>query len=348
MIAYSHKENTYTPNPFVRIGLFALTFVLSILAFGLLCLMFYLGHSGGSIYVLCTIWAVLIYIALEWTVSKNGHFHSGIDDALLWVTVLFAAVGLTQAGDGMYNGWICLICGLLFLWGVVRFADRVMAVGCLLAFLGALCLSVSPLIAPLLMAAFSLSVYLAANGLQDDPRIGSYAPILQVLTYVSLLTLYGSLNDFAVREGGASLLHIELSAGLPFGWLFWTFTGFLPVLFLSLGILGRNRALIDCGLATLAATIVTIRYYYHLLPTEVAMTAGGVLLIGISYGLIRFLREPRGGFTSEELNPSSGSAVVESLVIAQAFGPKTALPPDQGGTTLGGGSFGGGGAGGTF
>jgi hypothetical protein len=103
------------------------------------------------------------------------------------------------------------------------------------------------------------------------------------------------------------------------------------------------------GLALIAAAIFTVRYYYHVLPAELAMIIGGCVLIGTAYGLIRYLRSPKYGLTSiasddphllEKLH-------IEALVLAETFQSVTAQPTATG-VRFGGGSGGGGGATGEF
>ena len=90
----AYPAGFYTPNPFVRIGLFILTCVIAIFSLGLVSLMFLSSGSEKTIGGLFLFFGVVIYVALEVMVSKN-HYRSGVDDALLWM----AAGGMRRAGD---------------------------------------------------------------------------------------------------------------------------------------------------------------------------------------------------------------------------------------------------------
>ena len=99
----------------------------------------------------------------------------------------------------------------------------------------------------------------------------------------------------------------------------------------------------------IAAIVFTVRYYYHILPAETAMVIGGILFIVLAYALIRYLHEPKYGFTYKEQDEPffMDKLNAESLVIAQTFsGPS--LPATDTGTQFGGGTGGGGGATGEF
>jgi hypothetical protein len=102
------------------------------------------------------------------------------------------------------------------------------------------------------------------------------------------------------------------------------------------------------GLLLVAAIVFTLRYYYHLLPAETAMVTGGIIFIVMAYALIKYLHEPKYGFTYKEQDDKffMDKLTVESLVIAQTFSAPQ-LPTDTG-TQFGGGSGGGGGASGEF
>jgi hypothetical protein len=110
----------------------------------------------------------------------------------------------------------------------------------------------------------------------------------------------------------------------------------------------KDPVLLRTGLLLIAVMIWTIRFYYHVMPIEIAMIAGGILITGISYILIRYLKNPRQGFMYKETKEGLpiGKLQIEALVINQSFAmPQT---PEVSGTRFGGGSGGGAGAGGDY
>ncbi len=99
------------------------------------------------------------------------------------------------------------------------------------------------------------------------------------------------------------------------------------------------------SLFPIAATVFTIRHYYPVLPTEMALTLGGIILIGIAWNLLRYLRSPKFGFTAEaDQQDLSGRRQAEALLIAGM----TTQPHASGTTEFHGGTGSGGGAGGQF
>ena len=121
------------------------------------------------------------------------------------------------------------------------------------------------------------------------------------------------------------------------------------VAYVVAGLRKKDPILLWTGLGLVAAAVFTIRYYYHLLPAELAMILGGSILIAGAYGLIRFLHTPKKGFSS--IAPDGPHPLenlpIESLIQAETFKIAPTQPTDQSGR-FGGGSGGGAGAGGTY
>ena len=369
MIAYKERPGGhYSPQPFARMGLCLLTGVIVLAVIGFLLLLLTTGivRSETGYGVFCIAMGLGSYMALELFISEKGHCRSGVDDALLFFAVLLTCIGIALLQPEGPFAWTWAVYGLICGWGMLRFGDRLMAAGWLYCFLAAIWYATARSGLPghyggiLLLAAFSLAVNLSALRLSGVTAAQPYADVLLVLRYASLLTLYGSLNYHFVRKMSYDLgpdptpagnvipgWHTQIFPPPAAPWFFWTTTFALPLLYLVLGIRRRSRPALHVGMGTLAAAILTFRYYHHILPPAEAMTLAGVLLIGLAWGLIRFLREPRGGITSAATDKDPVLSGVELLAVTQAFGAHTATPDVQP-PAPGGGSFGGAGAGGDF
>ena len=103
------------------------------------------------------------------------------------------------------------------------------------------------------------------------------------------------------------------------------------------------------GFATTLFSIYTIRYYHHLLPTEVALTLGGLLLFTITYFCIKKIKDKTTGITfqPDRFVNSSDFIHTEALILTSQFGlkPETNIESP---VEFGGGDFSGGGSGGSF
>ena len=342
----------YTPNFFVRIGLFILTCVIVFFSLGLMSLLFldHLDQVGG----LFIFFGLVIFGVLEFMVNK-GHYKSGVDDALIWMgagNIIGGLNGLANISTTVNAIIIFVIALFLFL----RFTHTIMAGIAALAFLAIIFLtsiqlgSLAKAVTPFIVMIAAALLYFFVKQQIKTGKHKYYANGLLVISVLALVCFYAAGNFFVVREASIALLNMDLKEGesIPLGWLFWMFTISIPLLYMARGIQKKDAVLLRTGLLLVAAIVFTVRYYYHVMPAELAMLTGGIVFIAVAYALIKYLHEPKYGFTYKEQNDEflMDKLAVESLVIAQTFsGPS--LPTDTG-TQFGGGSGGGGGASGEF
>ena len=352
-IKTAYPISFYTPNVFIRIGLFILTVVIIAFSLGLLALITNASNENAFA-ALFIITGLITYGALEFIVYNKHHFRSGFDDALLWLAMVLIISGIELAGDMLSAMALCRIVFLLALFGALRFADSVMALVAYAALLGIVFNTGLQLgrfgrtILPFLVMAVSTGIHILSAALSSKERYRHYRGGLTLLTAATLLSFYAAGNYFIVRETSISLLDSPPSAALPLGGLFWILTISLPFLYVARGIKKKDTVFLWTGLALIAAAVFTIRHYYSVLPLEWALVTGGIIMIVLSYTLIKYLRTPRHGFTSEAADTKHilAGLHLESLVIAETFAPTT--PTASNDFQFGGGSGGGGGAGGEY
>lgn len=345
----------YTPNFFIRVGLFILTVVIAAFTLGLLFLITFSSSNLDSPIGLLFFFTALCYGALEFFVKQKHHYRSGVDDALLWVTVICFAAGLSGSDNLPMLGYAVL---LFVLSGYLslRFGDALMsALACLSGFailfyayleLG----TMAKLTLPFVLMAAAAVLYLGWQRMAKRASALYYQRCLLVVRVTALLGFYAAGNYFVVREVSNYLFkgNLQDAQGIPFGWLFWALTVGVPLLYMYKGVQKKDPVFLRVGLLLIAAMLFTIRYYYNLMPLEIAMVIGGMKMITAAYMLIRYLRQPRRGFSyKEEKDYSSINKLqVEALVINQTFG--TPQAPEATGTQFGGGSGGGAGASGQY
>ncbi len=345
----------YSPNVFVRVGLFILTMVIMVFGMGLISLLFLSSNSDKILAGMFVFFGFCIYGGLELMVSKN-HYHSGVDDALLWMAaacIIGGINGLSPVSAEVNAVLVFFIAIFLFL----RFTNAVMAAIAILALLALLFLTmvrfgeIAKAITPFVIMAAAVFFYLFAKRLLHQAQWKHYTDGLILATITSLVCVYAAGNYFVVREASIKMFTLDLTEGqgIPFGWVFWIFTIAIPLFYIVRGIQKKDAVLLRVGLLLVAAIVFTVRYYYHLIPAEIAMVLGGILFIVLAYGLIKYLHQPRHGFTYQEQQDKNfmDKLQVESLVIAQTFSGPASAGPDTG-TQFGGGTGGGGGATGEF
>jgi hypothetical protein len=131
-------------------------------------------------------------------------------------------------------------------------------------------------------------------------------------------------------------------------------TALLPVILIAAGALTRRRVLIDVGVLTGIASLVTLRFYVHVAPLWVVLIGSGTAAMALVLGLRRFLAsgpdEERGGFTARPLFEDAQSRhLMEVAGVIATFSPEARdLSAPEGTLKPGGGAFGGGGATGNY
>ncbi|MCO4292181.1 hypothetical protein NF867_04815 [Solitalea sp. MAHUQ-68] len=361
-IKTSHPVGFYSPNLFIRIGLFLLTVVISFFSAGLFGLM--TGFGESSIAFFMVFFGIANYVVLEIMVHQKHHFRSGVDDALLWLSGGFILAGLFiflekligYNSDSIVFSIIYLLAFIIGMGLTIRFADFLMAGVTVLALL-AFCyyswlrfpwgLATASFFFMLVAAALYI---LAANFLKKEKFI-HYTNCLLIVEIIALVVFYAAGNFFVVSSlaiGSNYEVSTTQDLHVPFGWFFWTWTIIIPFAYLVGGLQMKNTVLLRVGLLLVAATAFTIRSFYAIMPIESILTLSGSALLLGSYAIIKYLKTPKYGFTYDDLDEEHllVKLNVESLVIAETFKAQPIQPDTHSG--FGGGDFGGGGAGEKF
>ena len=344
----------YTPNIYIRAGLFILTLIIIGFSYGLIFILFNESNIGNIFSILCFTFSVLCYVTLELIIKKKHHFKSGVDDALLWASggLLYAAIFLVSD----MNFVIPMI--FIFIYSIYlthRFANALM--GAVILYSGLLILSLSfftllrytGIFVNLFLFIISGFTYFLSKKAALKINFKFYKNAFIVIQVVALILAYKNINYYFVlfymqlNDGkGASNFASVLSI------LIWILTISLPFCYIYMGIKNKDRLIGRVGLVLIVAIVFTIRQFYSLLPIEILMLSGGVILIALAYYLSEYLQPEKYGFTSLPVSAelSNGRSQIESLIIAETF---SGMPqPTTSTTNFGGGNFGGGGASGEF
>lgn len=362
LVEAKYPVGFYTPNVFMRAGIFLLTLVILSFGMGLLSLFMYDMKLVSSPYYLLFL-GIVTYIALEYMVREKHHYQSGADDALMWVAAgLFLSAYLLfmdlvfQTSTFRYEE--ILVCGFCFLlagYFTLRFADALMAITTVLAFMAFVFYSWLKTSAfalqtmPFIMMVISGAIYYVSDLLERRKTYLFYGNALIAVSVLSLILFYLSGNYFIVRELGASMGSGGLAEvePVPFGWFFWIWTFMIPLLYIGFGLKRKDVVLLRTGLILIAAAAFTLKNYHYIAATELLLAGTGTALIAVAWAAISYLKVPKNGFTANEIEDGNvlNNIQVESLIVGET------LSGTQSGQNLhqmGGGDFGGGGASGNF
>lgn len=345
-IARECKVPFYHPNLMIRILLFIATLMALSGVTGLVFLLFAdVGESG--LFILSMLYGIGSFVVLEIMFIKRNHYKSGVTEAILYHACGFTIVGVAGLYDFNNLYLTLLVCILVFTWAAIRYLDLVTTLAALLSFgylLFYFCYEqggIIQLIIPFVfMVVFSGGYLLSRQVKQHDSL---WRDNLLVVEATSLLVVYLSTNYGVVRELSINLMEIEVLPGedIPFAYVFYFLTAVMPIACLYFGIKLKDTVLLRISLVVLAATVFTFKYYFLTIDTEILITLAGVVLIGISVALMRYLKTDKHGFTRKPLLSKSAEGMnLEAFVISQTLGGNQTTN----GETGGGGESGGGGA----
>jgi hypothetical protein len=351
-------------NILVRIGFFLLGVFLYSSICGAVSLLGISASSDRFFIGLVYFFAIIGFIGTE-ILAQQKYYGYGLDDAFVLgaqltlaiavamsfttnilrinnVDVLSSMITVTVVSFLMYLRYLHLSSALIFC----------LASTTTLGFVFFNYIELGSVILPFVLMLYAIGLYFSSKVLLKNLAEPFYYNGFLLMKNFSLILFYLSGNYMVVREFSAFLsgTYYELSPDVPFSLFFWSFTFVVPVLYLFFGLRNKDRILLWLGFLAFCFSIFTFRTYHHVLPTEVALTFGGLLLFAFTYFAIRKIRDNEKGvtFKSDRIDNTNSLLNAEALIIASTFGMKPEVKPEQSPMEFGGGDFSGGGSGGSF
>lgn len=345
-------------NILVRLGFFLLGAFLYLSICGVLALMGLNGFDSERSFfsVCCYIFAVVGFAGAEF-LTRQKYYGHGLDDAFILGALLNIGFAVSISTEGYelniaffvaaasflaYRRYLhlpsllifCLAASAVIFYGMFEF--------------GPIGRTILPFVVMLLSAVF----YFFAKRIINNLTASYYYNGLLLSNCFCLILFYLSCNYLVVRELSVAFLGNEVLPGhdIPFALFFYAFTFIVPVLYLVQALKTRDRIMLWISFLAIAFSIYTIRFYYSVLPIEIALTFGGAVLFAIAYFSIKKLKDKEVGLTfkPDRIDNSNATLNAESLIVASAFGLKPEAKPEASPMDFGGGGFSGGGSEGTF
>ena len=347
----------YSPNIFLKIGLFVFTILaagFSVSIMSLFLVSIYDTDLNMAIVIQSLMVGGVFLFVLEKLIKSRKLYHSGVDNALIYMalgafstTIYFLFEKLNPPT------WLFFLLFLpLFIFATIRYAESVV---CTLTYFLVLGIFISialeslwgKTLLPFTVMIISAIVYFIVKKLSERKDYLYYQTCLSILKTLSLTTFYLGGNYLIVREGNAIINNLYLSVSPQVGSapVFYFFTAITPLGYIVFGLRYRDRLILILGLITLGFSIFTYRFYFAILPIEIALTVSGILLIVLAGGLIHYLRTEKKGFTYQPDDEFEGFNL-EAMLMSQLIQSK--IPPNGDTFRFGGGDSGGGGAGGKY
>lgn len=340
-------------NILVRVGFFilgvllfsSLTGVASLITFSL---------AEHHFWIMLFVYTGVGILGSEIMTQQHHQFGYGLDDAFILGFQGFFCGMFGMAFESPLAAFIAL--ALIGFAACVRYVHTLSILVCLIGIMGTICYPILELkiinsaFLPFILLVVAVILYFVYLKISKLHEFKYYKNPILVLQGFSLILAYLSMNYLVVRELSEALLglHIEKGHDIPFALLFYGFTFFIPVFYLAYSLYGKDRLMLITGFLAFGFSIYTIRFYYHLLPVEVALILGGLVLFAVAYLTIRKLKDKESGLTfkpargaEQDFLPNIEALIVNSQVDLPAPASNSKMP-------FGGGGFSGGGADGNF
>lgn len=302
------------------------------------------------------LFAIIGWIAAEFLAREN-YKNYGIDDAFILGSILNLAIAIGITSDQfelviaifvaiasflLYKRFLHLLSLLTFCFASsATFFYALLEIG-----------TIGKTILPFATLLFGILFYLFTKRKLAHLQHLFYHKGLVLANSFCLILVYLSCNYLVVRELSSQLLgvYLEPDQDIPFAFFFYFFTIAIPVLYLVLALKTKDKILLWIGVFCVAFSIFTIRYYHSLLPIEIAITLGGIILFSIASFSIKKLKNKTSGITFEvdKLTQKKDFINAEALVAVSAFGIKPETKIEESPLKFGGGDYSGGGASGSF
>ena len=339
-------------------------FVLGSIVYGSICGVLALFMSGvnnfdESLKIMVFVYAILGFVTTElFLIKEFKFFGNGLDDAAIlgMQLSLASAAALLTDGDSFTIG---LVIALTSVFCYLRYLNiPSLIISCfsctyVLAKIMLDFIKYGKSLLPFILIFFAVLIYFASKKTDHKIQKPYYAKGLVLIKSFCLILFYLAGNYFVVRTLSFELREDYYSNEDPeisLAWFFWAFTFLVPIIYLVLGIKNRDKIMLWIGFLALGFSFYSFRVYHHVLPPEVALTLGGLLLFLVAYFAIKKLKNKEEGITFKANRFESSNSLLQLEVLASAaqFGikPEVAVPESQ--MEFGGGGYSGGGSGGEF
>lgn len=340
-------------NLLIRIGFFTLGCFLFSSILGVFSL-FTSALIDSHIGIMLFIYTIVGVIASEFLATKQYQYGYGLDDAFILGFQGFFCATIGVGFDSPLAAFIAL--AIIGLATSIRYVHTLSILLSLIGITGTICYAVLELkvvdsaFLPFILLIVALILYAVYAKVSKDEKLYYYKNPIFLLQGFSLLLGYFSMNYLVVRELSESLLGLIIAKGedIPFAFLFYGFTFLIPVFYIVYSLYTKNRLMLIIGFLTFGFSIFTIRFYYHILPIEVALLLGGALLFALAWFAIKKLKDKETGVTFKIARGSEIDILAnfEALIVTS----QVDLKPMESNSKMpfGGGGFSGGGAGESF
>jgi hypothetical protein len=349
-------------NLFIRIGFFILGCMLYSSICGFISLIGIGGMDNGYLFFIY-LFAIIGFGAKEYMSREMKYFGFGLDDAFILgaIGTLLTAIGLTfeQNYETNYLA-VILVMAIVSSIAYLRYLNLSLALLACIGITGSIAymvfdyLIIGKTILPFVMLLFSGAGYFISKKKLQNLTAQYYYNGLKLAKGFCLILFYLAGNYYVVRELNFSLsedyFYSGVSPEIPFALFFWAFTFIIPAVYLVYSLKNKDRMMLWIGFLALCFSFFSFRMYHHVLPPEVALTIGGLVLFAFTYFAIKKTKFNETGITfkADRFTDPNAFSNLQTLVASSQFGIEPEVKVEESPMEFGGGGFSGGGSNGEF
>lgn len=353
-ISEAYPSNFYHPNVMIRVLLFIASLIGLCGVIGIIALAF--EELIDEQYAACALGVILggalIAIADRVAIAQKNHYKSGISELLIYAGLLCFILGFTGFADWNNERLTWVVCLVCLSFAAYRYIDLICTAAAMFTLAGYIFFELYNIggfvqnLIPIFFLVLFTPFYFYVRKLRKDPSSQPWDNPLILLEAMSALLIYGAGNYFIVRELSQEMLGVYLQDGedIPYAFVFYGLTVIIPLLYLYVGIKKKDIVLMRVSLIAIAFSVFTFKYYFSLNRPEFSLTIAGLVLLGITLYIYRYLKTPKQGYTRELLlSEKWADTNAQAFVVSQTLGGNTVAQETQG-DVGGGGAFSGGGS----
>lgn len=359
---------------FARMGMFFFTSVIAVAIIGLFFLMFNLRDSR-SVFLF---FSILAFGSLFMVIQKN-HYKSGIDDALLYIALLFLALSIPI--DFTVEIFPYSLFLIILIIASILFADMLLVIAAWYFFFAILFhishqLNGGMFARTLIMVFFGSGIYFSNQYMLKIEKFHYWQSSLLVVKILALLTIYyGTIHTIDYESifsekmdqteitdniessatESASINSVRKSGFSFFTTVLYITSILIPLLYIGKSLTSKDRILLIIGLVTFLHSIFFKIFSIHRISFAYLALFSGVFLLCLGYIFIRYLAKTRYGFIYKDDNERVLDSIginkdAEQIITTNILSNTTESSLDKPDSSFngGGGKFGGGGAEGNF
>jgi len=334
-------------------------FLLGIFLYSSICSMlsiFSIDDEYSNFQILLFIYSLIGFVGIELLAKKN-FYDFGIEEAFLLGAQILLFLGIGNATNENYLvvciaiAVISTICYLRYIHLSSALLACIGITGCVVYFVFKFG-SIGESVLPFVLILFAAATYFLSKNSIKKLQLPYYLKGIQLANRFSLVLFYLSGNCLVVRELSIVWLkkNIPATQEIDFAIFFYAFTLIVPVVYLVYSLIKKDKQMLWIGFLAFCFSILTIRYYHQIIPAEIALTFGGLLLFAFTYFSIKKIKNKETGITflPDRFSDSNSLLNAEALIVASQFGLKPEIKPEESPMEFGGGDFSGGGSSGKF